>query len=304
MKTPSLITVIFLFISMMINGQEYVPFPLEDATWTVFVVTSCDNDGPPDTLLLRYSLSGDTTVNDIVYTKLLVEKGDTVNPVFEPVGGLREENKKVYFFGRDFLGFDHQELLLYDFNAETGDTICHEPSYGPMQSIILDIDSFQIAGHYRKRYLVDNNWFCHNPDYIIEGIGSVINGLMGHVTMIPTCGYHYWEHVCYSERGQVLYKNPSYSDCYAGVNLSHAESFDDLKMQIVPNPFKEHLDIFIPDLGGELNLRIFDAQGKLMGEMKIVDARSQVNIDGPPGIYILSIEDQNGLIREMKVVKE
>ena len=96
MKTSTLITVIFLYISMMINGQEYVPFPFEDATWTVFVVTSCDNDGPPDTLLLRYSLSGDTTVNDIVYKKLLVEKGDTVNPVFEPVGGLREENRKVY----------------------------------------------------------------------------------------------------------------------------------------------------------------------------------------------------------------
>lgn len=93
-------------------------------------------------------------------------------------------------------------------------------------------------------------------------------------------------------------------DSYAGVNLSHVESSDELQIQIIPNPFKEQLDIYIPDLGSELTLRILDIQGKILGEMKILDTRSQVSIDGPPGIYILSIEDENGVIREMKIVKE
>ncbi len=115
-------------------------------------------------------------------------------------------------------------MLLYDFTAQVGDTV-HHSGKAAFRSIILEIDSIQIGGEYRKRYKVDNGWFYHNPDYIVEGIGSIQNGLLGHISDIPLCGTHYWEHVCFSEGGIVKYKNPAYSDCYADTLKSYRSVF-------------------------------------------------------------------------------
>ncbi|MCK4920278.1 MAG: T9SS type A sorting domain-containing protein [Bacteroidales bacterium] len=220
MKTHIFLFATIFFISPMVEGQDYIPFPTQNASWNIYLESTCENDSPTDTFLLRYSILGDTTINEKTYHKLVLEKGDTINPTLEPIGGIREEGKKVYFYGQGFLRNDPgEELLLYDFNVQIGDTIKHS-SDGPWKSIVLDIDSIQIGDHYRKRYKVDNGWIYHNPDYIIEGIGSVLNGLLGHISDIPTCGTHYWEHVCFRENEQILYLNPNYLDCNAGINTN------------------------------------------------------------------------------------
>jgi hypothetical protein len=41
------------------------------------------------------------------------------------------------------------------------------------------------------------------------------------------------------EERKVLYQNLSYSDCFAGVNLSHIEPAIDNEISIFPIPFKE-----------------------------------------------------------------
>jgi hypothetical protein len=284
--------------------QEYKPFPTSDAVWSVFLISTCDNDSPGDTSLLRYSIQGDTVYNEVEYKKLMVTRGDTVNPITEFAGGFREESKKIYYFGQDFLGFDyHEELLLYDFNVDVNDTISHD-IYGSMKSIILEIDSIMIDDYYRKRYKVDNGWWYHRQDYIIEGMGSVLNGLLGHITMIPTCGYHYWEHVCYTENGQVLYKNPVFTDCFAGVNLSGIEATEVNRIRIFPNPFREYFEVSIPELRIGMTLKIQNIIGQLISEIEIIDTHFLVELEEPPGIYILSILDRNEEISKIKIVKE
>lgn len=212
MKSPTIISV-FLFISFFtVEGQTYFPFPEGNAHWNVYLVTSGQHNPPTDTTLLRYALHGDTTINEVLYMKLCLEKGDTINPVLEPIGGLREDEKRVFFIGQDFLGAPHdEEILLYDFNKQLDDTIFH---YDNTFSVILGIDSILIGDDYRKRYEVDVKYGKHHPDFVVEGIGSIMNGLLGHITMIPTGGYSYWEHVCFRENGLVKYLNPVFADCY------------------------------------------------------------------------------------------
>jgi len=225
MKTPTTVSVFLLICSISLQGQQYFPFPAEDAQWNVYLLTTCDNDSPPDTFLLRYALHGDTVINDLAYGRLCLETGDIADPIIEPVGGIREEGKKIYYIGQGFLGSDlSEEVLLYDFTAMVGDTIDHTEN-GSFRSIVLDVDSILIAGEYRKQYTVDNGWYYHNPDHIVEGIGSIKNGLLGHVSDIPTCGTHFWEHVCFSENGEVKYRNPVYSDCYAGTIKNNADPY-------------------------------------------------------------------------------
>ena len=101
--------------------------------------------------------------------------------------------------------------MLYDFTKKVGDTVrINFYSYYK----ILSIDSVKIGSEYRKRYKITGG-YMHNPDYIIEGIGSVLEGLLGRITEIPTCGdcYQDWEFVCFSQNDESVYKNPAYVDC-------------------------------------------------------------------------------------------
>lgn len=212
-QTALAIPMLFLF-SFVVKSQNYVPFPTENVNWNVYYRGTCNEMEPVDTILLRYALHGDTTINDVVYNKLCLESGDTANPIIQPIGGIREEDRKIYYRGQDILGgSQEEELLLYDFTVQIGDTIKHD-SYGVFHSVVLDVDSIIINGNYRKQFEVKLSGFYHSPDFVVEGIGSIKNGLIGHISDIPTCGSHYWEHVCFKENGIVKYLNPSFDGCF------------------------------------------------------------------------------------------
>ncbi|MFN8205820.1 MAG: T9SS type A sorting domain-containing protein [Bacteroidales bacterium] len=215
MKKPLLILVLVHCITLY--GQSYHPFPLTNASWNIYLLSSCSEDMPPMPSLMRFTLRGDTILNDKTYHNLFSEKGDTASPEITFWGGIREEGKKVYYTGPGYLG-DYSygvEFLLYDFSLQAGDTIEHLPGNEYMTSVILSVDSVLICNEYRKRFFVESRPYFHNPDEIIEGIGSVRNGLLGGISSIPTCGYHYWEQVCFSENGEVVYLNPEFEDCYS-----------------------------------------------------------------------------------------
>jgi len=165
MKQMTLIFALILIINQSLKCQNYVPFPTENVNWNVFYAGTC-SETPPDTVLIRYTIHGDTTINEIQYSKLCIESGDTANPTIQGIGGLRENDKKIYYRGQTIIdGSNDEEYLLYDFTKQIGDTIKHD-LYGEFYSVILDIDSVEIGDSYRKRYKVDNHWFYQNPDYI------------------------------------------------------------------------------------------------------------------------------------------
>ena len=306
MKRQILVSTFILFSLFGLKGQEYFPFPSGNANWNVFLTFSCDDNTPPDTSLLRYTIHGDTTIDEIVYNKLCLESGDTLDPEIFAVGGLREDEKKIYFIGRDFEGYSHdEEILLYDFTKRIGDTIRHD-SDNYFYTVIHDIDSIMINSDYRKRYMVDNHWFCHNPDYIVEGIGSILNGLIGHITMVPLCGYHYWEHICFRQAGQVLYLNPAYDECFPGeffVSLRDNSIVE--KIKIYPNPFSENLNIDNIVGGMSLNVQIINCLGQSLLNKGLATGNNVLSIPFHSGFFIALIMDDNGTIyRKEKILKK
>ena len=208
--------IIFLFallvLSIGINAQKYVPFPTENADWNVFYASTFTGE-KMDTTLLQYSLQGDTTINSTVYRKVCRNIGTKAQPIYKGIGGIREQNKKIYYYGLSYaeqFGVPfNQELLLYDFNKQIGDTVWLDYWRAEKQLrisyIITKIDSVKIGNDYRKRY----------NDRIIEGIGDVLDGLFGIITPIPTCldCHQEWHFICFSQNGESVYKNPDYVDC-------------------------------------------------------------------------------------------
>ncbi|MFW6225160.1 MAG: T9SS type A sorting domain-containing protein [Bacteroidota bacterium] len=302
-------TIIFLGLTLIVNlnskSQDYIPFPTENVNWNVFYAGTCE-EAPPDTSLLRYTIHGDTTINEIQYSKLCLETGDTINPKVQTIGGLRESEKKIYYIGQTiYSGGFEDEYLLYDFTKQIGDTIKHD-YHGRFYSVVLDIDSVSIYGSYRKRFEVDNHWFYQNPDYIVEGIGSVKNGLLGHISDIPTCGTHYWEHICFRENRIVKYLNPSFSDCFPSNLLTGIEQLDyETDFDIYPNPFINEIQIENKFNHQDLTFKLIDINGKTLIEKNIYNDKVTLELNVSSGLYNALIINVNGeILMTKKVIKE
>jgi len=217
---PTIFFVLVLFSLSVAHGQKYVPFPTENAEWNVLLSRSIDYSfsKPYITSIINYFIQGDTVINNKTYHKLY-NKSDTSNKTFK--GGLREEEKRIYYLScgtggyslqvksmsneiknciKRQINYSENEILLYDFNKNrVGDSLF-------ANCPIIDIDSVWIHNTYRKRYKIPN-------DYVIEGIGSVKQGLFGYITPLPICSYFAWEFLCFSQNGESVYKNPAYMNC-------------------------------------------------------------------------------------------
>ncbi|HNV80700.1 MAG TPA: T9SS type A sorting domain-containing protein [Tenuifilaceae bacterium] len=305
MKQTIIIAGMLLLVTLNAKAQDYVPFPTGNVNWNVFYAGTCE-EAPPDSILIRYAIHGDTVINDIQYLKLCIEEGDTLNPIIRGIGGLRENDKKIYYLGETIFSlYCEEEFLLYDFTKQIGDTIKHDPE-GLFFSVILDIDSVLIGDGYRKRYSIDNHWFYHNPDYIIEGIGSVVNGLLGHISDIPTCGTHYWEHVCFRENGIVKYLNPAFDECFPSHLLSGVKPpAYEPTIQLYPNPFKNEIVIVNQHNCSDLFFKLIDINGKTVITSSIKGNKVSVPVNISTGIYNAVLIDGSGkILITQKMVKE
>lgn len=305
MKQIALIITINFILNIGLKSQNYVSFPTKNVNWNVYLLSTCD-EGPPDTILLRYTFHGDTTINEISYNKLCIESGDTINPKIQAIGGLREDNKRIYYIGQTILGGEQDgEYLLYDFTKQIGDTIKHD-SNGGFYSVVLNIDSMFIGDSYRKKFEVDNHWFYHYPDYIVEGIGSIMNGLLGHISDIPTCGFHYWENICFKENGEVKYLNPSFNDCFPKIFFTKIDLLSlESEIKLYPNPIENKLHIENNTNEHEILIRIVDINGRIVLEDQGAGKNINIDLKIVPGIYnVIIINNQGQILIKRKIIKK
>ncbi|MDD4971791.1 MAG: T9SS type A sorting domain-containing protein [Paludibacter sp.] len=222
MKKSTGILFFILFVSGFAWSQKYVPFPTENAEWNISYCTAPLGFQDAESCEIKnYSLGSDSIINNLKYKKLLLNHSGII-------GFLREENKKIYYIGSGFTNYgasyspqmlekiktcspsftksNENEYLLYDFNAKEGDDI----AWGQEYNHIDKIDSVLIGNSYRKRFT-----FRNNSDVIIEGIGSVVKGLLSYVSPIADCSDYmtWWNSICFSQNGQTMYQNPAYVNC-------------------------------------------------------------------------------------------
>lgn len=298
MKT--ILVVIFFSLSVFGSSQNYYPFPDSNAIWNHYFEIGESKSYTNTSMYYSYGLMGDTTINAISYSKLY-EFSDTVfNSYAEYLGGLREDTlRKVYYTGKDFWGGDFaDEILLYDFSKNIGDTI----EYGIWgETIIQDIDSVLIGNNYRKRYYVDS----YGYDFFIEGIGS-IHGLLSPITEIPTKTYTFWELVCYKQNDTVLFINSNYNRCFPILdNIELMDKTITENIKIYPNPV---IDISVIELSnlqtGNYKIEIYNPLGITIFT-KSISSDSNIEIrrnDLLPGLYMYRLIKNNRIIKKGKFV--
>jgi len=326
----SIMKKIFLFIAILlptfIKAQQYVPFRDSNAVWSEYC-SSWEMNDPPPSYYYRYILKNtDTLVNYQTYHKIFYSLIDSsynsTDTSLKYAGGIRENNKIVYFIPKD----STTEYVLYDFSKHKGDTIVYKysvfaPYYGeaPVNTLIItNTDLIQLSdGTFRIRdslsFLIQGHKLpCF--DYLwIEGIGSTW-GLLTPIGDIPTkslSGRHTL--LCFKKDTDIIYHVGNNNDCYLITSNINEITENDFKSFIFPNPATNNLTIdvsnlrstiFVPSTGSGQVLRMYDVVGNLVLEKNFNTNITDVNVSSlPKGMYFVKVETESGMAVE-KFVKE
>jgi hypothetical protein len=207
-------------------------------------------------------------------------------------GYLREENDKWYIF------YENQDMLMFDFTLETGDTLKgFQAYYCPYDIIVYSVDSIIIDGDYKKRLQLSCGGLI-NAAYLIEEIGAT-TGLWA-----PIYQFEWDEHlVCYARDGISLWGLPT-EQCNLAVNINENDE-KLLSCSIIPNPAGNFAMVTIPLSMGKVTFTLVDLMGRIVNQ-QIFESPSTNKIELSPynsGIY-LGIIEVKGLRQAVKLIIE
>lgn len=277
LRHRTLILLLILGWAKLLSGQAYHPFPT-NGTWYYQRYADMGQ------LLPGYDVfktAGDTILGGHTYKKLFL------NAVYD--GALRDSSKRVYYRASAAA----EEVVLYDFNRETGDTIILP---FPLMPTGL-CDTFFVSGEDQfptldgsRRQLnlagcngvtwiegIGNTWWLTNPPYL----NSVSGG--SYLT-------------CFFDSTQLVYALEG-SLCSAGLSASMDDAVD---FPVFPNPTTGVL--FFPELPDKvLSISVTDLTGRsvLHGGINV----NTLDISAfPDGIYLVKVQTKAKLITR-RVVK-
>lgn len=278
------------FSITVLNGQDF-SFPQDSASWE-YLVRGADAGGQYIISLMTLTLYGDTTINGTPY-KLISSVEYCYFPDYAlstTYDFIRTEGDKVYILYRDAA----EEVLLYDFGMEVGDTMLVDNCGYPFLDsfiVVQDIGETLVDGAYRKTLSFGQyKW--------IEGIGNIGDGLLTH-SLYATDGLldpTWYELLCFWQNGEQIFSCD-------GLIISVAEPYRKEDVKIFPNPTTSMLNISLPNEGkGIQSVRIINLLGEVILQEQY-DHVMSVSIDSKnwsPGLYVVVV---NGRWVEQVVVE-
>jgi hypothetical protein len=289
-----------------VEAQEYqyVPFPDSGAVWSEMYSSE-------ETLVVyeRFTVTGeDTLINNLQYRKLYIfydEIFDKTNA--RCVGGIREdEQKKVYLkcdsivhrFKPYWILTPMDEILMYDFSLEIGDTIIGNYEG---QLVLADIDTLLFGNYLRKVFKFNcGGSLCTTW---IEGIGNT-KGLLFSSGTLPTGGAN-GDLICFLQNNEVLYHDEYYNDCFPTTVSVESKKLNH-NITVYPNPANGNTVRFEWGNSEIENIEIFNLLGELVGSTTVT-AKSFVDYPTnkmQPGIYVYKAIDKNGFYQIGRFVVE
>lgn len=261
---------------------------------------------------VTYTLSSDTTIHSMHYTKLIKNNNQCVGALRQSADGM-----KVYYYdvrSSEYLP-DVEECLLYDFSANIGDTI--KDAYFRLEDIrVYDclMEPESVGWLVTDKYISDGRIHmivarCYDdgmtqPRYYthwIQGIGTP-NGLWP--TLYGTELNSILYTLCAAQGDETLY---TYDLNSLGIVNNCAEwhyfTHDD-----VINDNQETLSVIVS--GNELHVHTKCYQSQIIifnlnGQCVLQSAQTDIDVSGlPKGMYILRAVTVDGQQYQAKFIKE
>jgi hypothetical protein len=308
---------IILFVSLFnsAKAQGYIQLINDSAIWNCLSVVS---NGPSSANFYPYTrvLQKDSILNGITY------KVDN----YSPSSFYREDSAHNQVYGRtlvldstgSFVLSD--ELLIYDFNLQVGDTFKVAGIQQMFDTIVLHvsfIDSvIDLDGNYRKRIslsIIDQLGLMKTMTWI-EGIGAIDFDLF-YPRDLSIYDFHTLNTVyCYQKNNQPVFEYPYdywssspsvHYNCGTITNIGQIEEKNN-ELQFFPNPVQNELTIqLIAETQKVLSIQVFDLLGKEQGIkwQKTSLSNAKMNTSTlSQGVYLLNVRTEQGIITK-KIIK-
>ena len=302
MKSRTILILILIYFPNIGFNQQYQELVIENANWLIAYFDDKVGIDP-----FGFKINGDTIVNNITYKK--VYKLDLFpNEMNGPYSIenkylyslIREDvqSRKVYTMPFELYGGQtcaiNEEILLYDFSKEIGDTLneCINIQEAENPIIIESIDTINIWGSDRRRMINTMG----EGDQLIEGIGYK-DGLYIE-------GRFYWQTLNW---GRYLYGYCIGTDEECGL-LTSIKRMENKTIKIYPNPVNDQLRIEIEgteDQGEIQEIRIRNMIGQELFRRNDIQSKEyKVRLtDRERGILIIEIELRGGERIIKKIMK-
>lgn len=239
-----------------------------------------------------YALTGDTTVNGFACK---IMKGGFGCSTLPPQGEvLRYEGRKIFRFDKTLNTFN----LLYDFAANTGDTLKIALQKGNNQLSPVRVDSIRDIQIGREKFRIQYLKQV-GPPYTyafggeaVERAGCTFNFFpqYGACDPIQLGGLR-----CYQEAGKAFFKLVDYP-CDSLLSTSTIDKNENNKIQLYPNPSLSAITIDLDEtLDTPFSIEVSDMLGKRIFYKKYASEKT-VRIDISPwqsGFYTLFYKDEN-----------
>ena len=288
----SLLFSVSLVICLSLTGQDYKPLVIQGNSWSEV------NWSWGWAWTNYYFLEGDTTIDDMLYTKVYLSPDSTLQNDVEYYCGIREDiiNKEVYCFFDSNMG----EILLYRFGMDIGDSaMVTSMACESIYMIVTDTDTItDLMGNERQRMLMDH-WFDWYDEYWIEGIGSSL-GLLTAGNFSCVADFNQ-ELLCFSNSNTLHYVNPLYGTCYiTEVGLADYERASEA-IRIIPNPVSGTSIVELESDENILEVKVYDPNGHMITNLSSSDPVIQRN-QFSPGMFIIRVITENGKIYTSKFI--
>ena len=253
-----------------------------------------------------YYIAGDSTVDGLEYVKLykhgLLEQrwydGPPVPPecdsswtfnTFHTL--LRQEGFKIYL-----RGWDGEDVLLYDFDLDVGDTLPVTANQWHEDIIVTGIDSLPVADGYRKVF----NLSGQSSPQLIEGIGHEA-GFLEPFPPILECG-HFLN--CYAQNGTTWY--PAFGEaCDLAVSVPKGRS--QVSLTWYPNPVEDLLFIQGSMPGRVMKAVAYNTLGAGSG-IPLAESHDNITVLGlaglKPGIYLVQVLCDGNTTCTQRIIKK
>ncbi len=285
------IIVLLLFLNGLavssIQAQELVK---DGNQWNIATLPTFE----PNTSTYSYLIEGDTIFDDLTYKKVYSTTDSLGNNWVLSNNYLREnQHQKVYLKQND-----GEEILLYDFSLNLGDTF--QINQIPCQLKVVEIDTIKLNNEeLRKRMRLELLDFPEwGSTYWIEGIGS----LQGVFNYYYFCTTDYSDKLlCHYLDGTLLYpENPP--SCF----ITSATSINKLdQLKLYPNPTSNIIYIEANDLIVN-QFQIYTTTGVKLkeGQLHFQNERGSIDLsEFKQGAYILLLLNSLEVFYTRKVVK-
>ena len=240
---------------------------------------------------------GDSIVAEASYKKVF-SCDDRLHENIRFEGLMREQDEKTYFIPAK----DEAERVLYDFSLEEGTTF--EYCFFENRTIPLyvkSVDFIEVNGYKKKRIQIGVvNGVEGILDTWIEEIGS-LNGLLYPCSLLFLGGGI--ELLCYYQNDELVYKNPTYSECYYDKpeDLTSVQTIPINDCSIFPNPVDDIITVSCLS-NTILRIEIFNNIGQKVYSQT---NDSAINVSSfPKGVYLLKMYDVNEQVSVFKIIKK